>query len=1125
VRAGALALAEAMAEDQQAEDGMGMDAEPEAEQDAAPDEGRGEADEGMDVDPDAQQPPEAGMEDNEEGAPEEALQEGAEGDDGGLGDPQGDAAEAGEDDGTRGPDAAEDDGMQNMDEAEETGDLPAHDGDGEGEDAEHDAEGAAPAEGEDVDQDAEGAAPAEEDAAMAAEEEASMNQEHEQDAPEDSRPRIADRPITFRTCDTTLNVMQVSGSDLLIPLSDCGFQHLLAACRANVGVKAGRYMFEVKVVENRTVVAEEPRGSKGKDGKGKAATPTPSLVVGFAAQGSSLFLNEGAAGAGFDLEGNVVSSGSRAGSAKSRKPVLAREVVAVLLNLDQSSPNFNTISLFRNGERVSKPTKLPEQMQGRPLFPTLNFKGVSVQVNFRPEPLTPLPFRCLSLQEAAEEDVELLQADEENMEKEVIFPVGLPDEGTFDWLDTYLKEHPGFCEISDRAVLDWARVSGVQRTRRDRQRTSNDRPGMDFGIRDFDDLRCRRLIESLSATLCRSFVVMEVKNNLIAERRRKALEDFDGFKKTALVVMGEPPQEYKEHAQVLMLEERRQQAARQKKNKEDTGASTEVTLTEEEKALWFRKPTVPDLVPKELSKAFPIFSIPTSDEGFDEVRYIWKGEAESAEYLKTWIAERKLTERVEDLQPGRWFSEKHGERQRIFQDWRRKQSDHKKAAQRRSTNGSRTAPGRANASRSRSRRRPPPANEVGMDATDAAEGADNGDVKTEPGTADAAEPSVSAAEEAGMEKEEDSTKAGLDELDVYAVEDVCDIGNGEPLFANFAYEDWELLRLRMDLHLLVYAYKHDLDDPERTSFHYDHLCYYYEKYYRRGLVPKHFSAASVTDLLELIKDTIGILPRKGLLECYLAEDTPVENFVKLTEDERRERERLVIFGDESARLQFQRSAGSDQRARSSGGTGGGGGGGGGYGSRGSSGHNRGNYGRGGSRNLPPPPPPTRGYGGGGNHGSSSGPRGGYDDRHGSNRQAAPAARSYGSSGASYGSSGGSYGTGGGGGAPSSRSGGPPSRTAPVGGYGGSRGQAVGSGPVGGQARHQQPTGAASGRRGGDNRSAPYGGQESRRSYHGGGAGQSYGASSRGGPQRGTFDGRPSARSGGAGPPPGRSSHR
>merc|ERR1712070_1127613 len=45
---------------------------------------------------------------------------------------------------------------------------------------------------------------------------------------------------------------------------------------------------------------------------------------------------------------------------------------------------------------------------------------------------------------------------------------------------------------------------------------------------------------------------------------------------------------------------------------------------------------------------------------------------------------------------------------------------------------------------------------------------------------------------------------------------------------------------------------------------------------------------------------------KNMLECGKSEDTPFENFVKVTEDHRRERQRRMDAGDETAQLKFTR---------------------------------------------------------------------------------------------------------------------------------------------------------------------------------------------------------------------------
>merc|ERR1719293_557798 len=79
-----------------------------------------------------------------------------------------------------------------------------------------------------------------------------------------------------------------------------------------------------------------------------------------------------------------------------------------------------------------------------------------------------------------------------------------------------------------------------------------------------------------------------------------------------------------------------------------------------------------------------------------------------------------------------------------------------------------------------------------------------------------------------------------EEPDVDKVEDIDDIGNGKPLYADFVYEDWVLLSLRFELHLLIHAFRKDLDDPDRPSFREQHLSYYYDKYYKKSLSLKNY---------------------------------------------------------------------------------------------------------------------------------------------------------------------------------------------------------------------------------------------------------------------------------------------
>jgi len=123
--------------------------------------------------------------------------------------------------------------------------------------------------------------------------------ELEQDAPAEKRATIDTSALVFHTADTTLNVMAVSKGKLLMGLTDGGFQYLLAGARASVGMKAGRYMFEVKIVESLSLAEPQSNG-------GRAPQPRQLVRVGVSTAGSSLFLSDGPDNIGFDSEGYLV---------------------------------------------------------------------------------------------------------------------------------------------------------------------------------------------------------------------------------------------------------------------------------------------------------------------------------------------------------------------------------------------------------------------------------------------------------------------------------------------------------------------------------------------------------------------------------------------------------------------------------------------------------------------------------------------------------------------------------------------------------------------------------------------------------------------------------------------------
>jgi len=748
--------------------------------------------------------------------------------------------------------------------------------------------------------------PKDEEASKAVATKAEEAVEQETDAPTDTRPKNQ-TAIIFDSAETTLNVIPTLAGKVLKPLSDGGVQYLIAGARGNVGVKAGRYMFEVKILENLKTFEDH-------SSPGKAPMPRQLVRVGFSTAGSSLILGDGDGGVAFDNGGDFLADKKRT---KVSQKFLKDQVVGVLLNLDPVSPNAHTVSLFMNGSRMAKPQPLPEALKGKTLFPHVSFRNLSVQVHFGPQPLKALPFTCRCVQDAAKADVEVAASSAPKGGKyDVLFPVGFPDEGTFDWLDSFLENNPKYVELSDRKIQEWASKSGLWRY----TKGSNDKPDYNFGLKSFDDGSVVKALAAIASAVPRNYIVMEVKQNLVAASRKDNLKRFcpSKFKRVAHVVMGTPKADYKkrvlskvlaekkkkalaewtrakhekmrkkaadkklkevaernkkfqeakkaaEEAKKKAAEEAKKKAAEDAKEKEgeqkeseeakkeekkeeekeekkeekteveakadvkmeeekveekveeeeeEDTVPPEVELTEEEQKVNFLPVQNPDLLPNVLDACFAQFSIPQKDEGFDAIDFGWEPEADSKAYLQKFLVEKKITTKIEALQPGEWFKTKAAEFEKTQEEMKLKLKQYKPAAKK-------------------------------------------------------------ADEE-------------------------------EPLFVNFTFEDWTLLSLRCDFYLLMTGYKKDVNDSERIGIHESNFQYYYKKYFKKQLNPKLYGKANLTELLDLIKDTAQLDATTGVLASSIEEEPETADvFVTKTEDNRRERQRRIDAGDETARLKFQ----------------------------------------------------------------------------------------------------------------------------------------------------------------------------------------------------------------------------
>eukprot|EP00928_Gymnodinium_smaydae_P072686 TRINITY_DN55_c0_g3_i1.p1 TRINITY_DN55_c0_g3~~TRINITY_DN55_c0_g3_i1.p1 ORF type:complete len:881 (+),score=334.31 TRINITY_DN55_c0_g3_i1:53-2644(+) len=775
--------------------------------------------------------------------------------------------------------------------------------------------------------------------------------------------------VAFNVPDTTVNVMPSVSNGMLKLLSEGPLAGFCGGARANVGLKAGRYMFEVKVIE-------ASRGHK----------QFPSLKLGVATSASSLLLGEGEENVCFDSNAGFVHNGQRTPTVK--RFANSGEVLAVVVNLDKKSPNCNTISLFRDGVRATPPQPLPANLVGKPLFPAVTFGQLTVHVNFGPEPLVPLPFKCLMPQGADEADV-TVSAPAKVDKYEVLYPVALPGEGGFDWLDQFLEKNPSYTELSDRALAKWARQSGLHT----KGATSNDKPELD------EPNKLRSLVTMAATLQPRNYVVMELRGNLLKDERAKLLKLFpdSDFKKVAGVLVGEPTADFKKREHELMLkdkqaasdmafkadqlrekakkaqekkqreiaraakkaekerkkklleakkkleeakkkekgddEEKKEEDAPMEEESEDEKSEPEVEepeaspptveLDAEEKKANFRKTPLPDLSDRALSSSFTQFSLPGKDEGFETVKYIWSKAPQAEAHMKEWILSRKLTTRLEDLNPSPWFHAQWNRWQKVSKEWTQKQANYKqmllkKEADKKAKVAKREAEKRKRETEKRLALAKKEADKRKKEMERKKKVEEAQKKGEEPPPEEPEEEEKEEEPEPVVEEEEEEEEVALsaedfEALDVFGVEDVCDVEGEVPLFKEFLHEDWVMAGLRFELHLLATAFRKDVNDPDRSGVYLEHLGFYYQKYFKKPLNLATYGVDSAEALCELASDTVQV--SKQVMESSLPEELEEGSlglFVKLAEESRRHRKLLVDSGDESAKLKIAGGAVAQQ---------------------------------------------------------------------------------------------------------------------------------------------------------------------------------------------------------------------
>jgi len=529
-----------------------------------------------------------------------------------------------------------------------------------------------------------------------------------------------------------------------------------------------------------------------------------------------------------------------------------------------------------------------------------------------------LPFKCRTVQTAAASDVTVVAAKTATDGKcEVVLPVAFPDEGTFDWLDGFLEKNPKYVELSDRKIVEWAKLSGLNAKPHHGKNNSNDRPSIDFGVPALNDFSVRKVIAAVAPVMPRNYVVMEVKSNLLANERKELLKKFSypKYKKVARVVMGEPDSDFKEKVQSKILKDKQNKAeiawkkekAEKAKKKQQEKAKKEAEKRKKE--VEKKKAELAEKKKKEEEEKKK-----KKEEGDKKEEEEKKEEPKEEEKPKEdeKMEEEKEEEAEEDTEPPKVELTDEEKDVKFF----------KKALPDVAPQVIASTFGRFTT----------PAQDEGFDdiqyewfkgdkadsylkewvlkqkrttrIEDLKPGEYFKDKKVEFTKLKKEWQDKLKAHKASGKKKVKNAEEGVEEgVDIFSVTDVMDVGDGIPLFEHFTTDDWQLTDLRFELGLMVAAFKQDANDDDRTGIPLDHLGFYYSRYFSKPFESKRYGFPNNSEVITMVKDTVSIAD--GILTSSLGEEIEsLDIFLKLSEEHRRERQRRIDAGDETARLKF-----------------------------------------------------------------------------------------------------------------------------------------------------------------------------------------------------------------------------
>jgi len=246
--------------------------------------------------------------------------------------------------------------------------------------------------------------------------------------------------LKLATEDASVNAQVSSGS--IINSITIGGQHLIAGSRANMGMKAGRYMVEYCLLSFEHRFGE--------------------VKLGFSLPNGSHFLGEKNT-LGFQVStSKCVSYNGEENKEMKRLPKGVRQgdVLGVYLNRTNDIGNSNTISLFINGVRHGDSVEVPDSFKDQVMVPHCTIKSAVLELNLSKAPRVKYPFVPRVFGDASDSDVVAIKM--AVLEKsEVIVPVG---NVTKEWKEKFLTSKSGeqITDLSVAGFREWYLKSGAK---------------------------------------------------------------------------------------------------------------------------------------------------------------------------------------------------------------------------------------------------------------------------------------------------------------------------------------------------------------------------------------------------------------------------------------------------------------------------------------------------------------------------------------------------------------------------------------------------------------------------------------------------------------------------------------